>query len=210
MRKTLKYGISAIAALLLFGGAVQAAEITQTQNSFGSTFTFAGFDGGLGTLYDVELDWTLSANFSGNDPGNFCTVHKDCEGNIRLELDVVGGALGPIDSDVSQFISNPEVDAGFNETLNNNGSVHFVTGLSAFVSPNPIGDFTVSSFATGDLNNPWVHLFTGDPTGSVTLTYMYGETTSIAPTQYVPEPGTLAILGVGIAGLGFARRRKAA
>ena len=42
----------------------------------------------------------------------------DCEGNIRLELDVVGGALGPIDNDVSQFISNPEVDAGFNETLN--------------------------------------------------------------------------------------------
>ena len=53
MRKTLRYGISAIAALLLFGGAVRAAAITQTQNSFGGTFTFAGFDGGLGTLTNV-------------------------------------------------------------------------------------------------------------------------------------------------------------
>jgi len=41
MRKTLKFGISAITALLLCGAAVQAAEITQTQNSFGSSFTFA-------------------------------------------------------------------------------------------------------------------------------------------------------------------------
>ena len=208
MQKTLKYGISAITALLLLGGAVQATEITQTQNSFGSTFTFAGFDDGLGTLTKVELEWALSANFTGNDPANLCTSFGDCEGNIRLELDVVGGALGPIDNDVSQFISNPEVDAGFNETLNNIGSLSFVTGLSAFVSPNPIGDFTVSSFGTGDINNSWVHLVSGAPSGTVTLTYTYGGAATIA--QDVSEPATLAILGAGIAGLGLARRRRAA
>jgi len=123
-------------------------------------------------------------------------------------LAVVGGALGPIVENASQFISNPDVDAGFNETLNNNGSVSLATGLSAFVSPNPIGDITVSSFATGDLNHSWVNLASGAPSGIVTLTYTYGGTATVA--DEVSEPGTLAAFGFGLAGLGLLRRRKVA
>ena len=34
-------------------------------------------------------------------------------------------------------------------------------------------------------------------------------TTEDAPAEYIPEPGTLTLFGLGLAGLGFARRRKA-
>ncbi|MFT5488825.1 MAG: hypothetical protein ACI9JL_004203 [Paracoccaceae bacterium] len=70
------------------------------------------------------------------------------------------------------------------------------TGLTA-------GDYTYQiSGMNSDIWNDWNSL-TANWQGQLTIT---GE----AVVGVLPEPGTLAVLGLGLAGIGFARRRRAA
>lgn len=72
----------------------------------------------------------------------------------------------------------------------------------------PLGYFTITDANTGVVN------FTGGIANGATTYFSLEEPINISSlptiTTSVPEPSTLALLGLGIAGFGFARRRKGA
>ncbi len=56
--------------------------------------------------------------------------------------------------------------------------------------------------------NPYGIFATGLSAGNWTLTLKAQTSTNLTRTQQVPEPGMLALLGIGLAGLGFMTRRR--
>lgn len=97
---------------------------------------------------------------------------------------------------------NSDPSSTFDELTNVTGSTAVrwqsvtFTGLTA-------GDYTYQiSGMNSDIWNDWNSL-TANWEGQLTIT---GE----AVVGVLPEPGTLAVLGLGLAGIGFARRKRAA
>lgn len=86
-------------------------------------------------------------------------------------------------------------------TAGNPGSNRFLEGESSSWS------ITSTSIGEWDLSRLHINAFLNG--GSVKLTGCEVGDTTCSPPSEVPEPGMLVLLGLGLAGLGFTRRRKA-
>lgn len=184
-------------ALMTVGGTVDASVIYNVSVSVasGSPETVTGTittDGATGVLnafdflsWDLSATGTVTATFVGTGPAV-------CDATAGCALEVVGSAMTFVPTYDQIFPSNA---LPFTE---------FHAAGGAFVRLSPAYQVCNPTCGPGNEEFP-PSLFVISSAGASASGYVLG--TSQVGTS-VPEPATLALLGLGLAGIGFASRRK--
>ena len=212
--------IMAGAGVLLGGAGVAEAQVPFGLDTTGTTtapLSFNQFDPSLGTLTGVEITLSNSAtagtalaSITGGEGGDSATA------SLSGILDITApGSDTPFSEATSVFASCTVAGSGCSNGPNSQDDPTF--------APNPVIDTTDLAAFTGlgmvDLNANIDNVVDGNthslepgssgiPTttdnlswsGDVSVTYQY--------TPNVPEPASLTLLGVAMAGLGFLRRQR--
>jgi hypothetical protein len=232
--------LAGMTAAALNAGPGHAAAITETEtfsfstfslfastgspdsDSVGGTLTFDKFDPALGTLTQVEIELISTISGVVNASG-FAIDSVDVSSvlDVDLTVDVDGLSPPPVFELTTNFgasctgTSRCSQIEPFNQAFNglftvpaNGGDLLDFIGALATFNVDLSGQYDLSctvnegTGCTSFANVFWRNeLFT---LGEVKVTYTY------EPTTQVPEPTTLALLGLGAAGLWLTRRRHAA
>lgn len=209
------------ASLLLLGFSVssQAAVISFSDMASGPTelggnLSLGYFDGTLGTLTGATLSTTLGYDSAGT-VGNTSSTAQTAIVTIDL-LGFIGGAA-PVSSSINltasdttgvqMFAANGTSAVSFSGT---DSSTQAITNLADFTSTGnfllPYFTLTSTTIAGGGGNLETFLTTTGSV--SATIDYTYDAATVVPPVASVPEPATMSLLGLGLLGMTYSRRRK--
>ena len=154
--------------------------------AFSTNFSLIGRAENSGSVAQPALDgiqFTLSTVSIGSTSGTFTLAWADANGSAPDNL--------PISIDFALMVNG-----------GSNGDGYLFQGVTIPITPTSgTGNFTVTFHNGGNNNNP----------GLSHLTLIGGDDVQINPVIIdTPEPATLAILGMGMIGLGAVRRRRRA
>jgi len=217
-------GLAAGAMILASSASHAAFELRLTDEATGNSVTIA--DGGAGDTNALAGVITFNGAIGGTVWGvnvstglGYPTIGAADDPQIHLNsVNVSSGGKGTLKLELSQT----DFDLGTNRVAFNTlvGGVSGGGGIADFQTyldqGNALYGATTLLHDTGAMTGAFSDAYHGgqDVDGAFsltavgTITHKQASTSSFDVDISVPEPGTLAIMGLGLAGLGFASRRR--